>query len=154
MTQNLLVRGAPTGPGLAAWTADAGVLEGTPVLTAGGEMAVEHLAPGDAVITRAGLRRLVAVEVAEGALRPVVRIAPRSFGGGRPEAEVTMAPGQKALIRDWRARALWGKAQLAVPALRLADGEMVRRGMARGRLLRLRFAEEAVIYAGGVELAF
>lgn len=40
-----------------------GVLIGTPVMTAEGALPVEYLFPGDRIVTRAGMRQLISVEV-------------------------------------------------------------------------------------------
>lgn len=131
-----------------------GLLAGTPVLTAQGAVAVELLGPGDRVITRNGMRCVVAVDWTVRAQARVVRIAPRSLGAGRPGAVLVVAPAQPLLIRDWRAQALWGKPEVAVPAARLVDGHQIRAGaLAVGRFLTLRFAAPEVIYAEGVEVS-
>ena len=132
----------------------AGLLAGTRVLTAEGVLPVELLGPGDRVITRAGMRRLLAVEWLVQARAPVVRIAPRSLGAGRPGVVVVVGPAQPLLIRDWRAQALWGQAEAVVPARRLVDGSLIRDAVLPvAHFLTLHFAADEVVYAEGVEIA-
>jgi Hint domain len=130
-----------------------GMAQGTQVLTAEGLLPVEFLAPGDRIITRDGLRVLVDVSM-HVMVGDVVRISASSQGHARPEEDVVLGCDQALLIRDWRAKALYGAAQAVVPVERMIDGELVRRERASGlRMYRLEFASAAVVYAGGLELA-
>lgn len=130
-----------------------GMAAGTPVLTLDGELPVQFLAPGDRVVTRSGARTIEAVEVQVVQGATMVRIAASALGHDRPEAELWVAPDQPLLLRDWRARALFGQESVTAPATRLVDGSYIRcEGVAEARLFRLRFAGEEVIYAAGVEL--
>jgi hypothetical protein len=129
-----------------------GVAAGTVVMTADGALPVEYLTPGDRVVTRAGLVRVAEVAVTAGVF-DIVRIAPSTLGHGRPEDGVVMAADQPVLIRDWRAKALFGAAQAVVPAGRLADGALIRRDRASLRLYDLRLDAPAVVQAGGMEIA-
>ena len=76
-----------------------------------------------------------------------------TLGHDRPEADLLLGPGQPVVVRDWRARVLYGAEVAAVPSARLADGEFVLRETHALRLYTLRFAEDEVIWAEGVELA-
>ena len=130
------------------------LLIGTPVLTLEGEMPVEFLQSGDRVLTRAGMRRVAQVAVTVVQNARVVMIAHDTLGVDRPSADVTISAAQQILIRDWRAKALTGKAQAMGPAGRLVDGEYIRAAvLPEARFFTLTFAEDAVIYAGGLELA-
>lgn len=132
----------------------AGFLLGTPVMTLDGEMPVEFLAPGDRVITRNGMRRLTQIEVTRVENARVICVARDSLGVGRPVEETMVSPAQTILIRDWRAKALYGKAEAMIPAVRLCDGEFVRADiLPEARFFTLRFEHDEVIYAGGMELA-
>lgn len=134
--------------------ADAGIVLGTPVLTLDGEMPVEFIMPGDRVITRNGMRKVVQVEVTRVENARVVAISRDSMGVGRPTEEMFVAPNQPVLIRDWRAKALYGKAEALIPAARLCDGEFIRGDiLPEARFVTLRFEGPEVIYAGGMELA-
>lgn len=132
----------------------AAMAAGTTVLALAGELPVEFLEPGERIITRSGARILRGIEVTVVQNARVIRIAPHVLGASRPETEMTVAPEQPILIRDWRAQALYGAAQALVPAARLADGEYIRaETLAEVRLYTLRFDGDEVIYAGGLELA-
>lgn len=134
--------------------AEAGLLMGTAVLTLDGELPVEYIAPGDRVITRNGMRRVTQVEVTRVENARVVCIARDSLGVGRPVEETVVSPQQQILVRDWRAKALYGKAEALIPAGRICDGEYVRASiLAEARFVTLRFEGPEVIYAGGLELA-
>lgn len=130
------------------------VIAGTPVLTLDGELPVEFLQPGDRVITRAGARRVkeVAVTVVHNAR--VVRISHGTLGVDCPTEDVTVSAGQEIMVRDWRAKAMFGQPAAMIAAARLADGEYIRaETLAEARFFSLSFEEDAVIYAGGLELA-
>lgn len=134
--------------------AQAAVLVGTPVLTMDGELPVEFIAPGDRIITRSGMRKVVAIEVTRVENARVVRIASDSLGIGRPADDMVVAPNQPIAIRDWRAKALYGRAEAMIPAARLCDGEFIRGDiLSEARFVTLRFEGNEVIYAGGMELA-
>ena len=131
-----------------------GMAEGTQVLTLDGALPVEYLTPGDRILTRSGVRRLKAVEIARVQNARMVRVAADVLGTGRPEAPVWLVADQPILVRDWRAKALYGQAQALVPARRLCDGEFIRAERpAEARIYTLKLDGAAVIYAGGLELA-
>lgn len=131
----------------------AGIAGGTKIRTLDGILPVEFLQPGDRIVTRSGARRLVAVSVRQSRALDVVRVKASTLGHDRPEADLLIGPGQPVVVRDWRARALFGAEVAAVPSARLADGESVVRETHALRLYTLRFAEDEVIWAEGVELA-
>lgn len=131
----------------------AGLVAGTVVLTLAGEIPVEHLTPGDRIITRgtglATLRGLRSDEIDTA----LVRIRAGSLGHTRPERDTRIGAATPVLIRDWRAPALYGQPSAMVPAGRLADGEFVaREEVARVRLYTLDFDRPHVIYADGLEI--
>lgn len=133
---------------------DHGLALATPVLSLEGMMPVEYLHPGERIITRLGALRLRAIETRVVQNARVVRIAQGVLGVDRPEADLIVAPQQPILIRDWRAKALTGQAMALIPAARLVDGAYIRAEvLAEVRLFTLRFDEDVVIYAGGLELA-
>lgn len=126
---------------------------GTPVLTLDGELPVEYLQPGDRVLTRAGARRVKQVQVTLVQNARVIRIAHSTLGVDRPLHDVTVSAAQQILIRDWRAKAVFGTTTAMIDAARLADGEYIRaETVAEARFFTLSFEEDAVIYAGGLEL--
>lgn len=131
-----------------------GITAGTLVLTLEGELPVQFLAPGDRVITRSGARVLKEVGVSVLQDVQMVRISASALGHDRPDADIFVAPAQPILVRDWRAKALYGQEAAMVEAQRLADGDYIRKEVvAEVRLFTLRFEREEVLYAGGLELA-
>lgn len=132
----------------------AGLVAGTTVMTADGALPVEFLTPGDRVITRAGIRKLAGIAVRIDRDVEMVRIGAGTLGFDRPCEETLVPLHQLVLIRDWRAQALYGAPQALVAAGRLADGTQISVETApEVRVFRLEFAEDVVIYAGGLELA-
>jgi hypothetical protein len=133
---------------------EAGLAPGTNVLTTDGAIPVEFLNPGDRIITRRGVRKLKAImrhNLPEGTPRIVVSA---DALGGKPSTDITLMPGQRLLVRDWRARALWGKEIAAPQAARLVDGKHIRTET-KGRqiMLSLYFGKPEILYADGLELA-
>ena len=127
---------------------------GTTVLTLDGTLPVEFLNPGDRVITRnSGTARLVA-------MRPhrvrcdAVAIAAGSLGNARPDQDAVLCASQVILVRDWRAKALFGASQALVPVSRLVDGAFVRAlGEVELDVIELHFDEPQILYGDGLELA-
>jgi hypothetical protein len=130
------------------------LVAGTPVLTLDGALPVEHLLPGDRVITRSGAVRLSGISSQVVPDAALLRISASALGHDRPEDDVLLPPDQPILLRDWRAKALFGADRASVPAARLIDGSYVRAEHApSARLVHLRFAQPVVIYAAGLELS-
>ncbi|MEO1797698.1 MAG: Hint domain-containing protein [Pseudomonadota bacterium] len=140
-------------PILALKTKLSGLVSGTDIVTADGLIPVQHLSEGDRIITRdAGMQRLAWIEalyVTTGA----VRIEPSALGHSKPEETLTLPEGQRLLIRDWRAKALYGANVVGVRVARLVDGGFVRSlGPRTLQLYRLGFQRQHTIYGGGLEL--
>ncbi len=134
--------------------ATAQLTEGTIVLTLAGALPVEHLTPGDRIITRNGARSLTGLSVTEATAAPMIRVTASAIGVEQPEDDMFVTPGQQILIRDWRAKALKGAEQAVVSADKLADGEYIRAvTLAKVRLYTISFDAPQVIYANGLELA-
>ena len=131
----------------------AGLTEGSIVLTLAGEMPVEHLMPGDRVISRnAGTATLRAVEVTEAPVA-VVRIKAGSLGHNRPDTDTALAPGAMVHIRDWRAGAMFGGPSAMVAPDRLIDGEFVTGSdVAPRRVFTLVFDRPQILYVDGLEV--
>jgi hypothetical protein len=131
----------------------AGLPCGTVVLTLDGEMPVDHLVPGDRVISRnSGMAVLRDIQVVE-VRTPMVRILAGSLGHTRPDRDMMVGPETLVHIRDWRAQALYGAASAMVPAARLVDGEFVAETEeVTARLYTLTFDRPQVIYADGLEV--
>ncbi|MEL6610278.1 MAG: Hint domain-containing protein, partial [Pseudomonadota bacterium] len=109
-------------PALALQAKISGFVVGTDIVTGDGLLPVEHVGAGDRIVTRdAGMQRVAWAEAAY-VTTHAVKISPDALGRGRPEDAVIVPAGQKLLVRDWRARALYGAAIAYVPAYRLADG--------------------------------
>jgi hypothetical protein len=139
--------------GLAGLLPVTGMAAGTKVRTLDGVLPVEYLQPGDRIVTRSGARRLVAVSVRQSRALDVVRVKAGTLGFDRPDADLVLGPSQPVIVRDWRARILYGAEVAAVACARLADGEFVQRETRAVRLFTLRFEEDEVIWAEGMELA-
>ena len=138
----------------AASTGVQGMLAGTVVMTLEGALPVDYLSPGDRLLTRSGMRRLSRIEISVVRNARLVKITHDSLGVGKPQDDVTVSAAMGILVRDWRAKALFGAAQAVIPAARLADGEYIKAEIvAEARLYTLVFDEPAVIYASGLELA-
>jgi Hint domain len=130
------------------------MLAGTMVRTLDGLLPVDFLTPGDRIVTRAGARRLTSISVVARKQVDLVRLRTSTLGHDRPDQDLLLSPGQPVIIRDWRAQALYGVPVAAIPAARLADGEFICVEQHRNvRLYTLRFDEDEVIYAEGLELA-
>lgn len=139
--------------GLANLLPVTGMAAGTRIRTLDGVLPVEFLQPGDRIVTRSGACCLVAVSVRQSRALDVVRVKASTLGFDRPDADLLLGPGQPVVVRDWRARILYGAEVAAVPCARLADGEFILRETQEVRLYTLRFAEDEVIWAEGLELA-
>ncbi|NJM82489.1 MAG: hypothetical protein HC844_08325 [Tabrizicola sp.] len=135
-------------------TTQQGLFIGTRVMTLEGDLPVEFLNPGDRIVTRSGARRLAALGVTELTNAAMMRISASAFGEDRPTGDRFIAPGQPILVRDWRAKAMFGTPTAVVPAARLADGEWIsQETLPTARLFTLHFEDDEVIYAEGLELA-
>lgn len=135
-------------------TSVSGLTVGTTVLTLDGELPVQFLAPGDRIITRSGAKVLKSVDVSVLRDADMIRVSASALGHDRPEADCFIAPGQKIMLRDWRAKALYGQDVAMIEAQRLCDGDYIRpETVTEIRVFTLKFDRDEVIYAGGLELA-
>ncbi len=134
-------------------THDHGLVSGTIVLTLDGEKRIEDICPGDRIITRnSGMVRLGEISRLS-RLVSVVSIAAGSLGDTRPEQDLVLPAAQPVLIRDWRAKAMFGQTQALVQARALVDGEFIRDlGRREVVLHQMHFDGPQIIYAGGLEL--
>lgn len=131
-----------------------GLATGTRVMTLDGPLPVEFLQPGDRIVTRQGVRDLRAVRVSVRPKAQAVTIRASALGHHRPEADITIAPDHGIVVRDWRARALYGADQATVPAAKLVDGgHVTMRNVVELRSFDLVFDEPQIVYAEGTEVA-
>ncbi len=74
----------------------------------------------------------------------VVTVRAGSLGHDRPGRDLAARRRQQILVRDWRAKALFGAAQADVEVSRLADGEYIRIHTApKAKLFQLHFDTDA-----------
>lgn len=104
---------------------------GTRIATPRGEVPVEDLAVGDAVLNAAGEAVTIRwigrreVSVAEQLARPEVRpvrIRRGALGEGRPRRDLRVSPQHRILLDGWRVEMLFGEESLLAPAAHLVDG--------------------------------
>jgi len=133
---------------------DTGICAGTNIMTLDGEMPVEHLTPGDRVITRdSGMAVVREIRVTKTKMQPI-RIKAGSLGHTRPDRDMIAAPGMLVHIRDWRAEVLFGAQTALVPAHQLVDGEYLSKLSPREiTTYQLIFDREHILYADGMEIA-
>lgn len=132
-----------------------GLAAGTPILAASGLVPVDRLLAGDRIVTRTrGMQRLAFVTQRLVLRGTVIRIRPEGFGGLPTDPALLVAPSQRLVLRDWRAKALFGHDRARVAASKLVDGEWVARQAAEDlRLYSLHFDAELSLYAGGIEIS-
>jgi hypothetical protein len=130
-----------------------GICKGTSVLTLDGDLPVEHLAPGDKVITRnSGAAELLALEF-DTVTEHGVQIASGALGTIPEGTKLVLPASQPILLRDWRAQVMFGQPQAVTAAGTLVDhGFILDLGEVKMTLYRLIFERDQVIYAGGLEL--
>lgn len=131
-----------------------GLVAGTLILTADGEIPIEFLTPGERVISRArGMVQLKAIEAHIETLS-VVRVGQGALGHGVPRHATLMPADQRVLLRGDRARQVTQSAQAVVPVGTLIDGHSIQDlGKRELRLVRLVFDQREVVYADGIEVA-
>lgn len=130
-----------------------GIATGSAVLTLGGVLPVEYLQPGDRIVTRGGASRLKAL-VATRYSGPAFVVQGGSLGHMLPGEDSILTPGTRILVRDWRARLIFGRDTALVAVDALADDEYVREIVANDLpVFTLVFDTEQVVYAAGLELA-
>ncbi|MEM7489443.1 MAG: Hint domain-containing protein [Pseudomonadota bacterium] len=125
-----------------------GMARGTVIRTAGGNVPVEALRPGDRVLTtergHAVLRDVVRIR------RPAYVVRRNSLGVDRPVRDTVVAADQHLTIHDWRARALFGATAAAIPVRRLRDDRQIA-PVGDATFFRLVFGAPLTVYANGLE---
>lgn len=131
----------------------AGLMGGTRVLTVKGYVPIEELQAGDRIITRNGMRSLMALHVEEHAIRPI-HVGQGTLGFNRPTETIMMAPDQEVMVRDWRAEMLFGRDMVIVNINTIVDGKYIAQDetLATHKVFQLHFADEEIFYADGVEI--
>lgn len=131
-----------------------GLPVGARILTLSGEMPVEHLMPGDRIITRdVGMAVLRNIRRRHLVTR-AVKILAGSLGDTRPDCDVILPEDQHVHVRDWRARAMFNLPAALVPAAALVDGEFITAlGEVEMDVITLIFDSPHVLYVDGLELA-
>lgn len=128
-----------------------GLAAGARVATADGELPVEFLQPGDRIVTRAGMRILKGIRVTRysGA---AIRVSAHALGPDHPDRDMILPEAAQVLVRDWRARAMFGQAQAMVAIGWLVDDEFIRNTEVQDLpVFDLAFDTPQVIYANGME---
>ncbi len=132
-----------------------GLASGAPVTTLDGELPVEFLHAGDRIVTPdRGMVRLRALTARPVYRNDLVRVSPRALNPAAGDPDYWIAAEQPLLLCDWRARAMFGRTRLLVPAARLLDGAYLRRETCGGQtmLFQLHFDEKHLIRAGGLDM--
>lgn len=131
-----------------------GVPLGSTILTMAGEMPVEHVMPGDRVITRDKGSSVVRNVQRRKIRCKAVKILAGSLGDTRPECDVVLPAEQPVLVRDWRAKALFGQREATVRAGALIDDEYITSlGEVELEVIALVFDEAHVLYVDGLEVS-
>ncbi|MFY9209588.1 MAG: Hint domain-containing protein [Aestuariivita sp.] len=130
-----------------------GILTGTSVRTLDGDIPIEFLSPGDRIITRnSGAAKLIAIEV-DTVTEAAVEFTSGSIGDIAAETSLILPASQPILLRDWRAKVMFGQPQAVCVAGMLIDhGFILDLGEREMTLHRLIFNRDQVVYAGGLEL--
>lgn len=125
---------------------------GTRIATPGGEVAVERLQAGDAVLTRDRRPQRLRLRAhrrvrATGNLAPVV-FAPGAIGNRR---RLVLSPQHRLLVSGAAAELFFGEAEVLVPAVALVNGaDIVRQEGGTIDYHHLVFDRHEIVYAEGV----
>lgn len=132
---------------------DCGLLSGCEVLTAEGLIPADRLAVGDHLMTRdSGPAQILTVRRQIRAVR-VIAVGASSLGHARPDRDILLAADQMCLIRDWRARSIFGADVALVTAHSLIDGRFVRDlGVSLQEVTQIFCDGPHVIYVNGLEI--
>lgn len=128
-----------------------GLAAGALVATADGQLPIEFLQAGDRIVTRAGMRVLRDIRATRysGA---AIRVSGHALGPDHPERDMLLPEAAQVLVRDWRARAMFGQDQAMVAVGWLVDDEFIRNTDVQDLLVfELSFDTPQVIYANGME---
>ncbi|MCI2398656.1 Hint domain-containing protein [Aliiroseovarius subalbicans] len=132
-----------------------GLAAGCSVLTLDGELPVEFLHAGDRIVTvDQGKVRLRAISARPVWKSDLVRINPRALAPTTNAPDIWIAAHQPLLIRDWRAKVMFGRTRALVPANRMLDGEHIRRERdeVQTTLFQLHFDETHLLRVAGIDM--
>jgi len=135
-------------------TSNAGMPSGSVILTLEGELPVEHVLPGDRIITRDTGMAVVKSVLRRKLCCRGIRIMAGSLGDTRPDRDVLLPEDQPILVRDWRAEAMFGKSQATVRAVALVDGQfIIDEGVTEFDVIDLCFDKAHTLYVDGLEVS-
>lgn len=135
-------------------SADVGLPGASLIMTLAGEMPVSELRPRARIVTRDSGMAILRQVVIRRITARAVHIRASSLGHNRPERDALLPASQPVLVRDWRAKALFGAPQVLVEAARLVDGEFVTLYPEMSmEVYDLVFDTPHVLYVDGLEVA-
>ena len=134
-----------------AYPTHAGIVAGSIIFTAEGEIPVKCLLPGNKFVTRNSAMVTMLDRFAHSTSAAAVAIKAGSLGHTRLDHDVIIPAIQYILVRHWREQSMFGKAQTVVEAGDLIDGEFITDlGTRDLQLVHLTFDRQHVIYADGL----
>ncbi len=129
------------------------------VLTLSGEKPVKDIKAGERLVSAdIGVVRLRALSKKRMYLRDMIRVCPSALWDGDESDAFYVAPNQPIVIRGWMSRAMFGREQALVSALRLLDGKIYRRpnehSIEEGTvtLYQLHFDKRHLIRVAGIDM--
>ncbi|WP_415182595.1 Hint domain-containing protein [Phaeovulum sp.] len=129
-----------------------GIARGSEVRTTEGPLPVEYLLVGDSVVTHSGVQKITHIHQTM-IVGPMIGIRSCCLGFERPTQALLLAPQTRVLLRDWRARVLYGKKSALVPVERLVDDAFIAPiASVRVQIYTLTLDASAAFYANGVEI--
>lgn len=131
-----------------------GLVRGTTVQGVNHILNVEEITAGTPLLTRTQGSCAVVKTTRRRALLHAVRITAAALGRTSEHDDLILPLTQQVLLRDWRAKAMFGMPQAVVPAYELIDGEeIIDLGLQELDLYCLHFDRPHVIYAAGIEVS-
>lgn len=126
---------------------------GTLIQTERGPLAVETLQPGELIETRnGGLQPLLGIKEVIRTCR-AIKFQAGCFGARGPAQDMLLPEAQPVLIRDWRARAMFGQSQAMVRAGQLVDDTFIEDiGPRRLALYQLDLGRARIVQGFGIDL--
>jgi Hint domain len=131
-----------------------GFTAGTLILTAEGAEFIEHLQPGDLVMTRDhGPQPLRSLHRCLSPSRAVT-VAPEAIGPGLPWRHLRLVPAQRIAMSGWKADLLFGQDEALVPVGDLvSDGTILARTAIGATVIyQPEFDANQIIYVEGMEV--